>query len=82
MRKFISPATVNATLLILLVAAAGVRAQTSTSLAAATGTPEGFSFKGTPLGMTLEQFKIANLTTPCFTFDDVAAPVKYKHDVA
>jgi hypothetical protein len=81
MKKFISLAAAGTALAILLVAAADATPQTSTSLAATSNTPEGFSFKGNPLGMTLEQFKIANPTTPCFTFDDVAEPVKSQHNL-
>jgi hypothetical protein len=62
-------------LVILLVAGAGSRAQT-------TSAPESFSFKGNPLGMTLADFKLANASTPCFTKEDVAAPMLHQIAVA
>jgi hypothetical protein len=82
MRKFISLAAASTTLAILLVAAAGATAQTTTSLAATSNTPEGFSFKGNPLGMTLEQFQLASPTTPCFTKGQIDAVGKYLGDDA
>jgi hypothetical protein len=62
-------------LAIALVMAAGAAAQTTTG-------PEGFSFKGNPLGMTLAEFKVANPTAPCFTKQDIDAFGKYEGDLA
>jgi hypothetical protein len=69
------------TLAILLVLAASARAQTTSPGRLAADT-ESFSFKGNPLGMTLDQFNVANSTTPCFTKDDVGAPLKYQTALA
>jgi hypothetical protein len=57
------------TALVLFVAVAA--AQT-------TSTAEGYSFKGNPLGMNLEQFKAANPTTPCFTSSEATAAMDYQ----
>jgi hypothetical protein len=72
--------TIYTTLAILLVAAIAT-AQTTTTGSLAAGT-ERFTFKGTPLGMTLERFKVANSTTPCFTKNDVDAPLQYQTALA
>jgi hypothetical protein len=60
-----------AALVVFGSVSAGVPAQT-------TSTPEGFSFKGNPLGMTLEQFKVSNPTIPCFTYSQSEEPPDYQ----
>jgi hypothetical protein len=50
----------------------------STATAQTIAATQGFSFKGNPLGMTLEQFKASNPETPCFTSSQVDAPMGYQ----
>jgi hypothetical protein len=57
------------TALALIFTVAGAAAQTPSA-------PDGFSFKGNPLGMTLDQFKTNNPKSQCFTKEQIDAAVK------
>jgi hypothetical protein len=65
---------ISITALAILVLEAGAMTETTK--------PEGFSFKGNPLGMTLLEFKVANPRQPCFTQRDVSARKQYETAVA